>query len=241
MYYALYLKCAMASFFCIWFDSSSPKQYILLSETAAPILKCKGVKRSLVKKQGVVDVHTFIDVTKRKKLSKQVLQYTLKRKNGQIFLTSQRKRLLSKFTAKRFFCDKYSSDAHYFGWPLHLGPFLKWISVLSIHCSFFLGFFSQWKQVGGNMDSYEVTQNQHEDKSLFYSQPKVMTILNEFFLTMYNAHVTYTPHICYRTEKDWESPWTVLRRSCLKPRIHPLVSTGWTRKKLGKIGEAKVE
>ena len=106
------------------FFSTSPKQYILCREMQRkPIIKCKGIKRSLVEKN--ITSQTFEDVTRNKKKSKDVVQYTLKKKDRQIYLTSSTKRALSKFTAKRYFSDAYSNNSQYFGYPVHLHSILE--------------------------------------------------------------------------------------------------------------------
>lgn len=107
---------------CLDFYATSPKQYTLV-RTQNSVLKCKGIKRSLISK--CLSSKKFRKVAKFKQKSGNATYYSIRRKNYSLFLTKTTKRILSYFTNKRYFNDSFSDKTAYFGFPLHLKPVLE--------------------------------------------------------------------------------------------------------------------
>lgn len=104
------------------FFGTSPKQYSLV-RTQNTVLKCKGIKRSLISK--CLSPKKFRKVAKFKQKSGNATYYSIRRKNYSLFLTKTTKRVLSYFTNKRYFNGSFSNKTCYFGFPLHLKPALE--------------------------------------------------------------------------------------------------------------------
>ena len=85
-------------------------------------LKVKGTKRNLI--QSSVGLKDFLNVTKKKKSARKLRQYSIKKLYGTLCVYSQTKRVLSCFTSKRIFMDKYATDYQLFSYPLHAKPYL---------------------------------------------------------------------------------------------------------------------
>ena len=104
----------------IEFYSTSSKQYCLRrkGDKAADIIKCKGVRRSAMKRS--VNAKTFKLVTRYNRESDKATIFSIKRHDFNLYLTFTKKRLLSRYSNKRFFRDKFSDKNQYFGFPLHL-------------------------------------------------------------------------------------------------------------------------
>ena len=106
------------------FYSSSSKQYLLESyknETIAK--KCKGIARRLARSR--VTKTDFINATIKKKKSRKIVQYSLKKLRGNIFCYSVTKNVLSSFCSKRLFSSSLYSITGGHSLPSHLKEFVE--------------------------------------------------------------------------------------------------------------------
>lgn len=102
--------------------SSSSKQYLLESYNNGPIAKkCKGLSRRL---KCHVTKTDFINATIKKKKSRKIIQYSLKKLRGNIFCYSMKKTALSSFCTKRLFSSCLYSVTGGYSLPLHLKEFI---------------------------------------------------------------------------------------------------------------------
>ena len=80
--------------------------------------RAKGVKKTVIANH--LSLNDFIRVAKNNQCSAHVSQYSLKKKDFNIYMTKGQKILLSKGNIKRLFCDSFQSDSNYFSIPLFL-------------------------------------------------------------------------------------------------------------------------
>ena len=85
-------------------------------------LKVKGTKRNLI--QDFVGKKDFLNATKKKEPARKLRHFSIKKLYGAMYVHSQTKRILSCFTTKRIFMDKYADDFQSFSYPLHARPYL---------------------------------------------------------------------------------------------------------------------
>ena len=108
------------------FYSTSSKQYCMQRKglkSGVDIIKCKGVKRSVLRKS--VSAKTFKRVTRNNDESKSAKIYGIRKQNFNLYLAFNKKRVLSLYTNKRFFRRLYSDNTQYFGFPIHFANVLR--------------------------------------------------------------------------------------------------------------------
>ena len=98
------------------------------SESAVIFKKIKGVPRS---RQNLCSFLDFENVTVYNKPTKSVMTASLKKKTFQIFLIKGKKRMLSNFSTKRLYNEKYKIlKKSYFSFPLNWkGRIIRWLSL----------------------------------------------------------------------------------------------------------------
>ena len=107
---------------------SSSKQYMITRNTKSAMFpnknkdseivtrKIKGLPRS---KHHTVSFIDFSEIAIENKPARKVITARLKRTQFRIYLVKSRKKLLSRFSVKRLFSDRYKTDSSYFSFPLN--------------------------------------------------------------------------------------------------------------------------
>ena len=79
--------------------------------------KAKGISRAVQKRH--LNFFDFHETVVENKLSKKVIVSSLKRKTFKIYLIQNRKKLLSRFSSKRLFSNKFRTQNSFFSFPLN--------------------------------------------------------------------------------------------------------------------------
>lgn len=95
-------------------DASFP--FTSFSENSVIFKKIKGVPKS---RQGLCHYSDFENVTVKKLPTKTVLTASLKKKTFQIFLVKGKKRMISNFSTKRLYNEKFRLRKSYYSFPLN--------------------------------------------------------------------------------------------------------------------------
>ena len=84
----------------------------------APIMKIKGVKRSI--QQKILTPEHFQRTSERFCTPLRIVQHSLIRRNRRIFLVSQSRLALTRFCNKAYFCKSHSTTDNHFSFPLFM-------------------------------------------------------------------------------------------------------------------------
>ena len=94
--------------------STFPK---LKDDSVVVTKRAKGISRLYRDKH--ISLQTFYEIVVQDKPVQRINIASLKRYEFKIFLVTSKKRMLSKFCAKRFFSNRYKTKRSHFSFPLH--------------------------------------------------------------------------------------------------------------------------
>ena len=87
--------------------------------SSIPIILTKKIKGIPRTRHGEVTISDFTDVTVHNRASRTLTAMSLRKFNFRIYLIQTKKKMLSRFSVKRLYCDQYRTRTSHYSFPLN--------------------------------------------------------------------------------------------------------------------------